>query len=87
MYGRITMSFNPFPDVHLYHMSASIAAGFLRMSATLVAASISAAPLSIVLMSIPCKAAGSSPTAANSLVRPPTQSHIGKNSKKPRSLA
>ena len=34
-------------------------------------------------MSIPCSAAGSSPTALVSEVRPPTQSHMGKRSRKP----
>lgn len=34
------MSFSPLPEVHLYHMSASSIEGFLRTSATLVAASI-----------------------------------------------
>ena len=34
-------------------------------------------------MSIPCSAAGKRPTAAVSLVRPPTQSHIGRKSSHP----
>ena len=34
-------------------------------------------------MSMPCSAAGSRPTADSSLVRPPTQSHIGKRASQP----
>ena len=75
------MSFSPFPPVHLNHINANKAAGFLSVWGTRVAASMAAAPASISSMSIPCKAAGRSPTAANSLVLPPTQSHIGKNSR------
>ena len=77
------MSFEPRPSVAKYHMSASSAAGFSRVVARRVAASIAAAPASIASMSIPWSAAGNRPTAHSSLVRPPTQSHIGKRASQP----
>ena len=38
-------------------------------------------------MSSPCSAAGSRPTADSSLVRPPTQSYIGKRASQPSPVA
>ena len=45
------------------------------------------APSSIARMSMPCKAAGKSPTAESSEVRPPTQSDIGNVVIQPSDLA
>ena len=52
-----------------------------------VASSMAAAPASRPSMSSPCSAAGSRPTAESTLVRPPTQSHIGKRASQPSATA
>ena len=48
-----------------------------------VTTSQAAAPASMASMSMPWSAAGRRPTAESSLVRPPTQSHIGKRASQP----
>ena len=83
LYGSSTMSFFPCPPVAEYHARASRAAGLRFVSRTRVAASIRLAPASISRMSMPCSAAGRRPTADSSLVRPPTQSHMGNRARKP----
>src|ERR1039458_9099568 len=65
----------PLPDS--YKASASWAAGLTLTLDSLVDLSHSQAPKIKLVMSIPCRVAGNRPTADNSLVRPPTQSHIG----------
>src|SRR6476659_3902164 len=53
----------------------------------LVISSQRRAPSRIASMSNPWRAEGRRPTAESSLVRPPTQSHIGKRSRKPLAVA
>ena len=77
------MSFAPRPAVSRYQASARRAAGFRATSLARVAASHAAAPASISSTSIPWRAAGRSPTAERTEVRPPTQSHIGNRSRHP----
>ena len=81
------MSFAPRPPVEKYHMSARRAAGFSRVTGLRVTTSIAAAPASIESVSKPWSAAGSMPTAHSSLVRPPTQSHMGNRAIHPSFLA
>ncbi len=57
------------------------------MSAWRVSSSQAAAPANSWSMSMPCRAAGSSPTVAVSLVRPPIQSHMGNRFSHPSSSA
>ncbi len=77
------MSFWPLPPVAWCHIRASSAAGLRCTSCRRVASSHAAAPASRPSMSSPCSAAGSRPTADSTLVRPPTQSHIGKRASQP----
>src|ERR1035441_4363982 len=65
----------PLPDS--YKARESWAAGLTLTLDSLFDLSHSQAPKIKLVISIPCRAAGNSPTADNSLVRPPTQSHIG----------
>ena len=58
-----------------------------RATLARVAASHAAAPASRPSTSIPWRAAGSSPTADSSLVRPPTQSYIGNRASHPSPVA
>ena len=74
------MSFEPLPSVAKYHIRASSAAGLFAVLVERVVTSMAAAPASIRSMSSPWIAAGKSPTAASSEVRPPTQSHMGRKS-------
>ena len=72
------MAFLPCPSVKWYQVRASCAAGFFSAFFSRVSSSIFFAPTKSASISIPCSAAGSRPTGPNSLVRPPTQSHMGK---------
>src|ERR1041385_7139671 len=58
-------------------------AAFCDAFATRVHSSIAAAPASRLSIFNPCSAAGSSPTALMTEVRPPTQSHIGNRPSQP----
>ena len=59
------------------------AAGLVAVSCWRVATSMAAAPFRTASMSIPWRYPGTSPTADISLVRPPTQSHIGNRASQP----
>ena len=71
------MSLEPRPSTALNHIAESCAEGFPSNDFVRVTVSQAAAPARNWSMSNPCSAAGRRPTADVSLVRPPTQSHIG----------